>query len=156
MFSSNAYQTKRNIFFNEDNQMMICVRKCIYKSYALHQRHSMGLTKYMATTLYVLFLPILYMVVDFYHLLFLRLLFFHDTTAGTFSIDLIFPSYSICPDYIARMFLYLCVLICHYACYFILCIWICIHMFYCNFVLLSHQWLNKDVQSGNQLILDPR
>ena len=46
---------------------------------------------------------------------------------------------------------YSCVRKCYCACYFILCIELQI-CFYCTFVLLSQQWLNKDAQSINQLI----
>ena len=44
------------------------------------------------------------------------------------------------------VYLYSCVRKCYCACYFILCIELQI-FFYCTFVLLSQQWLNKDAQS---------
>ena len=48
------------------------------------------------------------------------------------------------------VYLYSCVRKCYCACYFILCIELQI-FFYCTFVLLSQQWLNKDAQSINHI-----
>ena len=83
------------------------------------------------------------------HLSFLNVFYFITILSMlSFYIELTFL---ICSFYITItlrvcVYLYSCVRKCYCACYFILCIELQI-FFYCTFVLLSQQWLNKDAQS---------